>query len=1521
MSNNYVYLKNLQGEVIKPITDLSAINLTPGNGIGVTGDTIGITDGYVASATFESLTDPATAANPDSSYISGNTMFTLIGGYTVTDEIPPISGASHEKVPSEYSVRSAIDALATLGPSMAPGAGIVVETVSGGTGGTISVAEGNGINVATAQQGGVSVKAAANGGLSVTSDGVAVSAGNGITVGTSGVEVKAKADGGVTVDNDGVSLTYPVSGATNGVKVVSGVVQADTGDGLVIESGAVAIDDASVKDVLTGATVATISGTTNTRFLGIMDEVVTPGNLRGALSIGQAVDVSCKPRYTGPAVPTVDGAALTDQNFLGTMAWAFTAASTTTVGLGFTSSYKFPKYANGLKYLFVLDIKNVGSTSVVMQNYMNGHPYDGIYGYVGDAVKTLNENDSMHLAGVFSDLTSASIGIKFGVTSGSDYSFEITNWRQYEVTALTDEAIQYLAQVKNPDAFFREANMYNTTTGNIRDKYLVKQDMVCPFIPIIGMTNSDLTIAAGLAYQMQLTGSTTYHFSADTIPTNGYGWDSHLQLFIGANSMVSFDPPLSLMNPLTPNAGHNITIKWRAGQALAYVDDTDVGYVVSITTGSSNGTLAYGLSTDTGEYIVFSEALSGQTCSAGTSSITINRDVNLLGNGTESTIISFVGGPASGKKINIQNLSISGSTINGAGTVALNGIAVSGESYIMVSTASNALIDSCTVISGGTLHVPRFTRVGEWIINGELKVDGTDTRGELYVGNSSHASISGNGVVTAAIYRVSSSYLTSYAVDISGVTFNIGGGLDALGGVWTYKNVVINVNKTGINHDSGAVLIADSAGVVYLNGVAINIDSSSADNTEYVLSCRVGGTMIIHNCVVTRPQVFTVRGTIIIDGRFQYSGYTAGADSNPTISIYDNSTIDMHSTLSTSEVSTKSGTGVFTIGNNVTFLFNNGTQGLIDGCVINEYTNTGKFSNANGAITITGSTVDPWKATNVIFASPLDASAASTIKLTGTTFTSASKISAEPMRIQLTAATTVSVRGNTSTSDTKILSAPLIMVGDAPSSSTTATIEYGTNNTSSISGLGTFIKQDGSNDFSNDITNVTTSNGLGTALAGANRWVKIGNGTVTSMVGSADVVDRRIITNEYEPIIGGTYTVLTGGTMTVNEEAKTATIAGGSIALVNVNIAKGATLITSGGLQLKNNALIEGAGILDLAGYRIDEYGKTIVISGCSITNGMNNFLQLYASAKATVKDCTFVYNGTELNAIFGNMNTTTITVNGGNFDNGLNILLQYGVLLNLIGNIKMKNAIKASVDGGTVTVSSGAVLDFTDNSNPVVINASTHGIIFEPGGATVYPSAGSASAYVLDGMTIPQIGNTNVIDLGGTRVTVATDALVSGATITNGGASSFFGSGGSATLTMVDCTVVGNASPAIHPVGQNRKWKLSNCTVSGSNTLYVYYGASCTLIDCNVDSAYVNNQAGEYMATIFLSGSNTIGTIKPAFNSGSVIISSGASINLTNSIAPGGGITVLEGGCTVNGNTISAGTYTSIDSNGSATV
>ena len=46
---DYVYLKNINGELIKPVTDLAAVNLTTINGIAVQGNTIGILSDYITS--------------------------------------------------------------------------------------------------------------------------------------------------------------------------------------------------------------------------------------------------------------------------------------------------------------------------------------------------------------------------------------------------------------------------------------------------------------------------------------------------------------------------------------------------------------------------------------------------------------------------------------------------------------------------------------------------------------------------------------------------------------------------------------------------------------------------------------------------------------------------------------------------------------------------------------------------------------------------------------------------------------------------------------------------------------------------------------------------------------------------------------------------------------------------------------------------------------------------------------------------------------------------------------------------------------------------------------------------------------------------------------------------------------------------------------------------------------------------------------------------------------------------------
>ena len=255
-------------------------------------------------------------------------------------------------------------------------------------------------------------------------------------------------------------------------------------------------------------------------------------------------------------------------------------------------------------------------------------------------------------------------------------SKRLKNFRQYEVTALTDEAIAYIAQLPDPDAFFRAASVYS-----LRDKYLVKQDMVCPFIPTISMPdNSNLTVTAGLSYKIKYTNDNPHTITADTIPVDGYGWDTHVQMFIKGTSSIVFQKPLILMDALTPNAGHNLSIKWRNGDALVYVDDTNAGYIVTEPSGTGAGTLNYGIVDPGTDYVIFAASLDGTTVDAGTavfgSTATTLTTLNVLGNGTDKTSITGTIGAASGKTINFQDLSISGSTFGGTGITRLSNVSI-----------------------------------------------------------------------------------------------------------------------------------------------------------------------------------------------------------------------------------------------------------------------------------------------------------------------------------------------------------------------------------------------------------------------------------------------------------------------------------------------------------------------------------------------------------------------------------------------------------------------------------------------------------------------------------------------------------------------------------------------------------------------------------------------------------------------------------------------------------------------------
>lgn len=389
--------------------------------------------------------------------------------------------------------------------------------------------------------------------------------------------------------------------------------------GIVIDGKSILVDEASPSDSMAGVSTKTM----------------TPNSIKSALSVGQCVDCTAVPQTDMTFVdPSGESGTIADL-YRGT--FGLTSTATTAVkSLGFYVGNYYPKAAETadgtpLKYLFMCDVTNNGTTILNMYAYASTTGSSvttaKLFGASAVAPNTTVRVAFTFNAGMVSNVSQTTAKLMFVSATSAAYDITISNLREFEVMALTDDAIKYLASVENPD--------------NADAQYLIKTDMVSPWTNIINMGSAPaVTLASGLAYKSTILTGGTCTFSTDTVPAGTYGRDAHLTLFVGLDSQAFFQPPLSLMDPLTPGAGHNMTIKYRDGQALAYVDDTDIGYVVTIATGTDSGSLPYGFVDAANEYIVFSQLVDGSTIEGDYTVRTGSTAANIIGNGIDSTHIA-----------------------------------------------------------------------------------------------------------------------------------------------------------------------------------------------------------------------------------------------------------------------------------------------------------------------------------------------------------------------------------------------------------------------------------------------------------------------------------------------------------------------------------------------------------------------------------------------------------------------------------------------------------------------------------------------------------------------------------------------------------------------------------------------------------------------------------------------------------------------------------------------------------------
>lgn len=402
-------------------------------------------------------------------------------------------------------------------------------------------------------------------------------------------------------------------------------------DGINIAGTQIGVDKASAKDI----------------FEKNDSKTVTPEGLVSSLSVGQAVDCTAVPWTTFNTIKDEnDNVTTLAESYRGTLHLIATSTGSRWIGFSGSGAY-YPKAATladgtPFKYLFMADITNnsaypvsvyfnttIAGYNTQVNAFAYGRNYSPETGIpAGATIRAAFSFDARMVN------SASATEANFGFTQATGtIDVTISKLRQFEVMALTDDAIKYLAGVTDPD--------------NTDDLYLIENDMVDPWINIIDMKQATaVTLASGLAYKSTILSGSTCTFSTDTVFSGKYGKDAHLTLFVGQDSQILFQSPLILMDPLTPNSGHNITVKYRDGQARAYVEDTDIGYVVTVTAGTENGSLYYGLVSDASEYIVFAHTTDDQLAVVG-GTVTVqgspSRDVanNIVGNGSENTSIQY----------------------------------------------------------------------------------------------------------------------------------------------------------------------------------------------------------------------------------------------------------------------------------------------------------------------------------------------------------------------------------------------------------------------------------------------------------------------------------------------------------------------------------------------------------------------------------------------------------------------------------------------------------------------------------------------------------------------------------------------------------------------------------------------------------------------------------------------------------------------------------------------------------------
>ena len=383
----------------------------------------------------------------------------------------------------------------------------------------------------------------------------------------------------------------------------------------------------------------------------------------------------------------------------------------------------------------------------------------------------------------------------------------------------------------------------------------------------IGQTASvsALVLEPGNAYKISAVSTNKWLATTATFKETQdiWGLEGHIELFVAGTGYVHTDDNVVLSTPIEPDAVNNCTVRFHDGKAIISVEDTIAGYLVVTATGDSetNGSLAYGLAKgaadNVGEYIAFTDTLSGSLIDlAGVT--TYNGEKHVVGNGYSDTVLS--GGIVCTNKTTFANLGMNGVIVS-SGTLTMGDVYIPNGATVAVS--GGALAVEKVTGNGGTIDLGynTATQMGGTAIeatsplyaSGVIFKNGKSLSSTGWMGNGGCINtasanvtlvdciVSGNRAVRNGAIAVSK----TYAITLSGCSVYANNGLDAY--ITAGATVIISDSylDSASLYAGGSAVIKGSAIIgTIVAGTGVNAGSvtiSSGASINLISSINPGG--------------------------------------------------------------------------------------------------------------------------------------------------------------------------------------------------------------------------------------------------------------------------------------------------------------------------------------------------------------------------------------------------------------------------------------------------------------------------------------------------------------------------------------------------------------------------------------------------------------------------------------------------------------------------------------------------------